>query len=72
MRFAQSSPSQPILRNEDDMSEVQAKLSPAFHTGFTLRHDAERMDNPARAFANGIALALPLWGVICAVIWSLV
>ena len=29
-----------------------------------------RFENPGRAFANGLLLALPLWGLIGAVIWA--
>ena len=28
-------------------------------------------ESPARAFANGIMLALPLWGLIGLAIWSI-
>lgn len=28
-------------------------------------------DDPARGFANAILLAVPLWGIIGAVVWAL-
>lgn len=31
-----------------------------------------RFENPGRAFANGIMLALPLWGLIGLAIWAIV
>jgi len=34
----------------------------------TLSHD----DNPARAFANGVMLALPLWVLIGVIVWALI
>jgi hypothetical protein len=38
------------------------------------RHDEAlpRAENPGRGFANALVLALPLWGLIGAVIWALV
>ena len=38
------------------------------------RRDAalQQQDDPARAFANGLILALPLWGLIGLAIWALV
>lgn len=29
-------------------------------------------ENPGRAFANGLLLALPLWGLIGVAIWAIV
>lgn len=31
-----------------------------------------RFENPGRGFANGILLALPLWGLIGLAIWAIV
>lgn len=53
------------------MSEVHAKFTPPLSQPIlTLRPASEQDENPARAFANAIALALPLWAIICAVIWA--
>ena len=53
------------------MSEARASITVPVRS-----YDAEellpRFENPGRAFANGILLALPLWGVIGAVIWAIV
>ena len=44
---------------------VPARGAPAAET-------LARSENPGRAFANGVLLALPLWGLIGVAIWSLV
>ncbi len=53
------------------MSDASVSITVPLHA--TL-HDAEvpRFENPGRAFANGILLALPLWGLIGLAIWAIV
>ncbi|MEO3474015.1 hypothetical protein AAFN86_19255 [Roseomonas sp. CAU 1739] len=36
------------------------------------RDELPRAENPGRAFANGLLLALPLWGLIGLAIWAIV
>ena len=53
------------------MPNVRAPLSLPVHAA--LRDDAiPSVDNPGRAFANGVMLALPLWGLVGLGIWAIV
>jgi hypothetical protein len=37
------------------------------------RHDpGDRMEDPVRAFTNGILLAMPLWSIIGLLVWAII
>ena len=53
------------------MPDVRATLSVPVRA--VLRDEPiPSVDNPGRAFANGIMLALPLWGLVGLGIWAIV
>lgn len=53
------------------MPNVSGSMTVPAHVA--LRHEAlQSFENPGRAFANGIMLALPLWGLIGLGIWAIV
>lgn len=52
------------------MSEARASIAVPVHAN-CAEEMLPRFDNPGRAFANGILLALPLWGMIGAAIWAI-
>ena len=53
------------------MSEASASITVPI--GSAHQHARlPRFENPGRAFANGLMLALPLWGLIGLAIWAIV
>ena len=53
------------------MSQASASIAVPVRATFD-EETQPRVENPGRAFANGLMLALPLWGLIGVAIWALV